>query len=417
MSLEHSLSERRASKPFPREAGRHRVSQDALLRFIRQLVRIPSQGGIDPQGHALSSARHWLERHQVPVQVLRAPRRKRGAQAIGLLAEVRGDRSGPTYCLAACLDTAPTGLPESWLEGQPFSGATTNDGWLIGRGSADSKAGVAIYSAIIAELASGRHSFAGRLLFLADSDEHTGRFGAVKELVRRVHHIDGVYIGYAGNTSIKVGSRGFYRARVKVYGVGSHSGSRCPSRENAIVKAARLVEALNSSALPSAQEAAFPLPPQITVTGIEGGRGYSNVPDFCIVRVDYRLTPTFTKARAREHLQEVVNHTDAELGWLKPSNIESEQSWPAYSLDRSSELVRALANAAGDTMGRDVPLEISGPSNVGNYLQSIGIPATAGFGVNSKNIHAADEGIEIQTIMPAFETYWRAICDLLSVDR
>lgn len=43
-------------------------------------------------------------------------------------------------------------------------------------------------------------------------------------------------------------------------------------------------------------------------------------------------------------------------------------------------------------------LTVAGPSNIGNYLAALGTEATCGFGVIYRNLHGADEAIEMASI-------------------
>jgi succinyl-diaminopimelate desuccinylase len=57
---------------------------------------------------------------------------------------------------------------------------------------------------------------------------------------------------------------------------------------------------------------------------------------------------------------------------------------------------------------------VAGPSNIGNYLSSRGIPATAGFGVAYQGLHGTDERIDIATIPPVQAIYQEAVLALLN---
>lgn len=57
---------------------------------------------------------------------------------------------------------------------------------------------------------------------------------------------------------------------------------------------------------------------------------------------------------------------------------------------------------------------VVGPSNIGNYLAALGVEATCGFGLNHRNLHAADERIEISSIGAVYEVYRGAVMRLLS---
>jgi succinyl-diaminopimelate desuccinylase len=58
-------------------------------------------------------------------------------------------------------------------------------------------------------------------------------------------------------------------------------------------------------------------------------------------------------------------------------------------------------------------LKIAGPSNIGNFLAAKGIPATAGFGVRYRGLHAADESVELASIPQVAATYALAVSRLL----
>jgi len=81
----------------------------------------------------------------------------------------------------------------------------------------------------------------------------------------------------------------------------------------------------------------------------------------------------------------------------------------------TSELDRSLQEAAASALKRPCPFVVVGPSNIGNFLAELGIEATAGFGVSYRNLHAADEAVEVASIAPVYETYRYALRMLLDL--
>jgi succinyl-diaminopimelate desuccinylase len=57
--------------------------------------------------------------------------------------------------------------------------------------------------------------------------------------------------------------------------------------------------------------------------------------------------------------------------------------------------------------------KVAGPSNIGCYLASLGIDATAGFGVAYRGLHGTDECIDLETIPPVQTAYQSAVLGLL----
>jgi hypothetical protein len=82
---------------------------------------------------------------------------------------------------------ASTQAPFSNLDAwdTPPSEPHESDGWLIGRGAADSKAAVALFAHLAADMQQTASALQGRLLVLFDADEHTGHFSGVKSFLRR----------------------------------------------------------------------------------------------------------------------------------------------------------------------------------------------------------------------------------------
>jgi succinyl-diaminopimelate desuccinylase len=385
-----------------------REDQASVLDLARALVRIRSRGGIDSYDPVLECMASWLDAHGLGYRRLAGP----GGATVALACEVTGAAAGPRYVLDACLDTAPFGDESAWR--QPPTSAVIADGWLHGRGSSDSKAGAAIFAHILARLKSARDRWAGSVVLLLDVDEHTGAFGGARAFFEApgAPPVDGVMIGYPGLDHVVTGGRGVLRARLHVHGVAGHSGSASSVTPSAIAKAAGLVTRLHEAELPGPAEPGFPLPARLTVTAIGGGEGYSVVPDLCMVNVDVRLTPVFDSRAALTTVREAAAATDDDWPGTQPTDMEVTTSWPPYALPENSPLRTALLSAARDA-GIAARAKVAGPSNIGNYLAGLGIPATAGFGVVYEGLHGTDERIRIDSIAPVQAAYHQALLTLL----
>jgi succinyl-diaminopimelate desuccinylase len=380
----------------------------SVLELARNLVRIPSRGGIDPYDPVLDCMASWLDAHGLECRRLTGP----DGSTVALACEATGAAPGPRYVLDACLDTAPFGDTSAWRQ-SPTSGATA-DGWLHGRGSSDSKTGAAIFAHIVARLKSAAGRWTGSVVLLLDVDEHTGAFGGAKAFFEEpgAPRVDGVMIGYPGPDHVVTGGRGVLRARLHVHGVAGHSGSASSVTPSAIAKAATLVTRLQEAELPGPAGPGFPLPARLTVTAISGGEGYSVVPDLCVVNVDVRLTPVFDSQAALRTVRESAAAADDDWPGTQSTCVEVTTSWPPYALPGNSPLRTALLSAARDA-GITARAKVAGPSNIGNYLAGLGVPATAGFGVAYEGLHGTDERIRIDSIPPVQAAYHQALLTLL----
>jgi len=156
--------------------------------------------------------------------------------------------------------------------------------------------------------------------------------------------------------------------------------------------------------------------PKLTVTTIEGGESHSIIPDRCSITIDVRLTTTFDKKTASELIASVAADID-ERWQTRATKIAFKESWPAYGLDEAAPIRLALSRAAQVHLPHPVLAKVAGPSNIGNFLASLGIDATAGLGVRYEGLHGTDERIDLTTIPAVQATYHDAILELLSVER
>ena len=378
-----------------------------MVELIRELVRVPSRGGIDSYGPVLETMEAWLGEHDLPCRRLEGP----SGGTVALTCEVSAGRTGRRYVLDACLDTAPFGDEAAWSH-PPVSGEISG-GWLHGRGSSDSKAAAAIFAHVAARLRGMTGGFGGSVVLLFDVDEHTGGFGGAKAYFEGPGGrgpVDGVMIGYPGLDHVVTGGRGVLRARIDVHAIAGHSGAS-RTGPGAIAKAAQLIQDLHAP-LPGPAGPEFPLPAKLTITAISGGEGYSMVPDLCTINVDIRLTPLLEEPAALALLRKAAASVDAAWPGTPRTRIHVTTRWPPYALPDGSPLRDALLDAA-KSAGLAPAAKVAGPSNIGNYLAGLGIPATAGFGVDYRGLHGTDERIRLDSIPVVQAVYHQALLTLL----
>ncbi|MDJ0383238.1 M20/M25/M40 family metallo-hydrolase [Streptomyces sp. G-G2] len=388
-------------------AAAHQV--ESVVELAQDLIRQPSRGGVDDYSPVLGTLEAWLTRRSLPHRRLHDG----DGRLVGLLVEIAGGRPGPWWTLDACVDTADFGDDRSWSF--PPTVADVHEGWLRGRGAADSKLAASAFCHIAAEVHERAHELAGGLAVLLDVDEHTGGFGgALAYLADPDTSIPaGVMIGYPGMDEVVVGGRGLWRATISVHAPSGHSGS---SRTivGAVSRAAALVQLLDAAQLPQAPAtgARFPLPPKLSVTSFHGGQGFSVVPQRCDINIDVRTTPDFDSADAENLVRKTVAEFDAEVPGPQPTDIKVVASWPPFQLGADEQPAAALMSAA-HRLGTPVRPKTAGPSNIGNLLALHGIPATAGFGLPYEGLHGIDERADLSELPRVYAIYHQAVLDLL----
>ncbi|MFK0120116.1 M20 family metallopeptidase [Streptomyces sp. NPDC090994] len=288
------------------------------------------------------------------------------------------------------------------------------DGWLLGRGAADSKLAAAMFCHIAADLAPAAETLRGGLAVLLDVDEHTGGFGGARAYLADQAAVRpaGVMIGYPGLEDVVVGGRGLWRASITVHAPSGHSGSS-KTVVGAVSRAAHLVRLLDAAALPAdCGDSGFPLPPKLSVTAFHGGQGFSVTPDRVDLNVDIRTVPCFDAYAAETLVRKAVAELDAELPAPVSTEVVPVAVWPPFRLSRDEQPAAALLGAAAGA-GLKVRAKTAGPSNIGNLLAGEGIPATAGFGVAYEGLHGIDERARLADLPAVYAVYRRAVLGLL----
>jgi succinyl-diaminopimelate desuccinylase len=126
------------------------------------------------------------------------------------------------------------------------------------------------------------------------------------------------------------------------------------------------------------------------------------------------LATNFDETSGRKLIEATVVQVDEQLPSPLPTTVTFHESWPAYRLDENAHVRVALTCAAERHLKKRLTVKVAGPSNIGNYLAKLGIDATAGFGVQYKNLHGANEKIELTTIPTVQTIYHEAALRLLT---
>jgi len=110
--------------------------------------------------------------------------------------------------------------------------------------------------------------------------------------------------------------------------------------------------------------------------------------------------------------EQVLNKIKSKLDELKVQyELEILQYEQAYLTDSNNLFVKILQNIANEILGNEIPLVASGQGSVGNVISKLGIPIINAFGVESDNVHAPNEWINIDTIPKIFEVYKRSLME------
>jgi succinyl-diaminopimelate desuccinylase len=370
-------------------------------RYLRDYVAIPSvnpMGREDMPAEILGEARY--------AEHLAAQLRSIGldAEIVGsggrssVIAEARAPGAVDTVMVASHLDTVPIdGMTIS-----PFD-PVVKDGRLYGRGSCDTKAGMAALLEAL-ERVLRRGSLRRNVLIVGEADEELGSLGVydVLEHLAKQPSLTPDWVIATEPTSLRVVThhKGIAFARLVAHGRACHSSDPSAGR-NAIVAMSRAVLALDalSDELSKRRD---PRLGQATLSigVISGGQAPNIVPDEARLAVDRRLLPGESAEQVREEIEDALRRHGVEDVEVVSCRVEkgslgTPDDHPAVVACQS-----ALARAG-------LPIEpgtVSFGTDAGVFAQHALPGVVIGPG-SIERAHTADEYVELDQVESAVELF------------
>jgi acetylornithine deacetylase len=369
------------------------MSLSAAVRHLRDYVAIPS---VNPMGRSDIDAR-WVGEQRYAEHVHQQLVRL-GVDSVligsgnrrSVVGQVRAARAAETVMVASHLDTVPVDN----MSIDPFD-PVVKDGRLFGRGSCDTKAGMAALLAAL-ERVLARGSLARNLVIVGEADEETGDSLGVHDVLA---HLEGSRIDWSivtEPTELRIvnAHKGTAMARVEAHGVACHSSD--PTRgKNAIALLARAILALEAfgAELTKTHVHAGLGPATLSIGLVGGGQAPNIVPDRAWIALDRRTLPGDTEASITREIETALASAGvagvqvAELRMGKePLYLAPEH--PAFLACR-----RALGGAGVDTG----PSSVAFGTDAGLFAHA-GIPSLV-LGPGSINqAHTKDEYVEVDQL-------------------
>ena len=212
-----------------------RERREHCIAFLRDALRTQSVAPTEAAMGALIAAR--LKATRADLRVVEAePGRP------NVLASARGPTAGVVLLLNDHMDTVPAGPRDEWTV-DPFD-AVIRDGWIYGRGAADSKSGLcSMVMATEIFLAAGGPA-RGELLMTAVCDEEVGSRLGTRYLLREglIRGDFGIVCEPTGNR-IECAAKGVLHVEIMTKGRMAHGGKPWAGI-NAIAHMSRVIDAL-----------------------------------------------------------------------------------------------------------------------------------------------------------------------------
>jgi acetylornithine deacetylase/succinyl-diaminopimelate desuccinylase-like protein len=295
------------------------MSLSAAVRHLRDYVAIPS---VNPMGRSDIDPR-WLGEERYASHV-HAQLGRLGIDSVligrdgrrSVVAEVRASRDAETLLVASHLDTVPVDN----MVIDPFD-PVIKDGRLYGRGSCDTKAGMAALIAAL-ERVLARGTLARHLVIVGEADEETSDSIGVSDVLAHLegHRIDWSIATEPTELRVVNAHKGTAMARLEAHGRACHSSE--PGRgKNAIVALARAVLAIEALGAELSQHVHEGLGHATVSIGLIGGGQAPNiVPDRAWLALDRRTLPGDTRASITREIEAALAQAgiaDVELADLR----------------------------------------------------------------------------------------------------
>lgn len=338
---------------------------------------------------------------------------------LGVLARLPGDPAAPSTLLLGHTDVVPPGDLNAW-SGDPFTPRVV-DGRIIGRGSADMKAGLVAAWFAVRALQSSQHQAGtvGDVYLAAVSGEEDGGLGTYALLQRLAAtgvRIDRCIIPEPTDLDIVPANGGALTFRLTVRGSATHA-SRRTEGVSAIEKFALALRALtefeavrNARVDPLMQR--WPVAYPLSIGTVHAGDWASTVPDLCIAEGRLGVALDETPERARTAFEATIAQLCASDPWLAEHPIEVQwwggQFAPGRT-DPGGDLVTAVADAHRQVTGHAPEVYGAPYGSDLRLLVAAGIPTVQYGPGDSAVAHAPDEWVAVEDILTCTRTLFTVL--------
>ena len=314
-----------------------------------------------------------------------------------VIAKLPGENAARRLVFEAHMDTVS-------IQGMtipPFE-PTVIDNRMYGRGSCDTKAGLAGMMHAIVQLKHSGVKPPCEIWMAAVVDEEFSFRGVVK-LCEGLQAVGAVVAEPTGLRNV-IASKGVLRWRMISRGVSAHS-SKTHLGVNAISHMARVVLELEQENQRLAA-VTHPLlgPASINVGKISGGVQVNFVPDNCVIEIDRRLLPTETVESVLAHYQQLLDrlgslHADFDVVMEEPMLVDVGLDTPA-----DASVVQVAARVL-EQMGHTGAVSGVPFGSDASKLASVGVPSIIFGPGDIDQAHAAVEYVDLEQVAQAAQFY------------
>ncbi|MDF1510095.1 ArgE/DapE family deacylase [Robertmurraya sp. DFI.2.37] len=402
--------------------------KDELIDLCSQLIKIPSE---NPPGDS-TEITTFIDQYLKNVGA-ETTWHEATDKMYNLVSTIGENKGGKHLIYCGHSDVVPTGDHTKW-DFNPTSGEVV-DGWLLGRGASDMKAGLGGIIFTFALLKKLNIELPGQLTLAIVPDEETGgEFGVPWLLERKIIQGDGCLIAEPSSRyNPTLGQKGSYWFKLKVYGEPGHGSLSPLAGNNAIIN---MINAINE--IRKLWELHIDIPEEVmplierskrymrevekdrepfqavldhvtvNIGKIQGGTKSNMIPESCEVEVDCRLPFGITQEEVTAFLHEKLNSLGIEyeltrFGFRSNANYTSDEE----------PICKAIVDNITHVTGHDAYGVMQWASSDARHFRDHHIPVLQYGPAYLPSIHGYNEKVKVEDIVRCSKVYIAAVIDYL----
>lgn len=401
--------------------------KDELIELCSSLIKIPSE---NPPGDSTEISQFitdYLKQFDLE------PEWHESNEKMYNLLVSYGQEQGKHLVYCGHTDVVPAGDLTKWSF-PPFSGEV-KDGWILGRGASDMKAGLAGLIFTFALLKRLNVELPGKLTLAIVPDEETGgEYGVPWLLEKGLVQGDGCLIAEPSSPlHPTIGQKGSYWFELEVYGEPGHGSLSPIAGNNAIVDAIKAIEKINKlwdleievpeevrplieiskrymREVEEDREKFQPVLEKITVNigTIHGGTKSNVIPESCKVQVDCRLPFGVTRDEVSSFLKKELDELGIRYD-IRPFGFKSHANYTSAD----DPVCRAVIDNISFVTKQEAYGVMQWASSDARHFRDHHIPVLQYGPAYLPSIHGYDEKVLAEDVVRCAKVYIAAVIDFL----
>ncbi|WP_040984158.1 M20 family metallopeptidase [Oceanobacillus jeddahense] len=402
--------------------------QDELIELCSQLIKIPSENPPGDSTEITTFIDEYLKDAGAETAWYES-----ADKMFNLVSTIGEKKEGKHLIYCGHSDVVPAGDLDKW-DFDPNSGAV-EDGWLLGRGASDMKAGLGGLIYTFALLKKMNIDLPGQLTLAVVPDEETGgEYGVPWLLENKIIHGDGSLIAEPSSRyNPTIGQKGSYWFKLKVFGEPGHGSLSPLAGNNAItnmvdaihevrklwdvdIKIPEEVQSLIDKSKRYMREVEKDREPfqevlnrvTVNIGKIQGGTKANIIPESCEVEVDCRLPFGIEQEEVTAFLKEKLDALGMEyeitrFGFKSNANHTSAED----------PVCRAIIDNISYVTDHEAYGVMQWASSDARVFRSHQIPVLQYGPAYLPSIHGYNEKVKVEDIIRCCKVYAAAVIDYL----